>query len=101
MEIRKGDSCYYINHENGDISETTFIEDEKKITIDHVFVSEQFRGKGIAGKLIEEVIKYAKVNEKKIYPICSYAKQYLLQKEEYKDIVIDDGTPGVCKINKK
>lgn len=103
MDIKKDINKFYIEHkEDLSISEINFIEDEEKIIVEHIYVQERFRGGAVAQELIEQIIKYAIEKNKKIYPICSYVKKSLAKNfKEYKDIIIEDGTPGVCKIVKK
>lgn len=84
--IKEGKDCFYIGNIDNPDAEIHFIE-EGNITIDHTYVSEKLRGQGIAALLLEKVVEYARQKNKKIIPICSYAKEKLV-KEEYKDLVI-------------
>lgn len=66
---------FYIEDDGYITAEITFTKAGKDIIIiDHTFVDEKCRGKGIALKLVERVIKYAIDNDKKIVPLCPYAK---------------------------
>ncbi len=84
--IKEGKNCFYIGSIDNPDAEIHFIE-EGTITIDHTYVSEKLRGQGIAALLLEKVVEYARLTNKKILPICSYAKNKLA-KEEYNDLVI-------------
>lgn len=57
------------------------------ITIDHTFVHPSLRGQGIALGLVEEVVRYARENNLKIIPLCSYAVKVLNSDEKYQDIL--------------
>ena len=85
--IKEKQNGFYIGDINNPDAEITFKETDI-IIIDHTFVSESLRGKGIAQKLLTEVIKYSKQKGKKILPICSYAKEKLSD-EKYKDILVN------------
>ena len=61
--------------------------DESIISIDHTFVNESYRGQGIASKLMIKAIEYAKENNLKIKPVCSYAVSFLNKNIEYQNIV--------------
>ncbi len=61
-------------------------DENEDIVIISIFVSEQLRGQGIAQKLLNKVIDLALSKNKKIIPICSYAKEKL-RDLKYKDIV--------------
>lgn len=85
------DGRIYMNDDTGKmIAEVTFTElDDNTILVDHTFVDDSLRGKGTAGKLMLEVIDYAKTHNKKIKASCSYAvKWFDKNKNEYKDIYI-------------
>ncbi|WP_252723076.1 GNAT family N-acetyltransferase [Treponema phagedenis] len=57
-----------------------------KVMIDHTFVDSSLRGQGIADKLIREVIAVATKQNKKIEPVCSYAKTWFENNPDYKNI---------------
>lgn len=84
--IKEEKNCFYIGDFDNPDALIHFIEDDI-ITIDHTYVSEKLRGQGIAALLLEKVVEYSIQKNKKILPICSYAKEKLA-KEEYKDLVI-------------
>ncbi|MEM3108848.1 MAG: GNAT family N-acetyltransferase [Candidatus Bathyarchaeia archaeon] len=41
------------------------------------YTPEEFRGRGLAALLMEEALKYAKENNLRVVPECSYARYYL------------------------
>ncbi len=47
------------------------------LNIDYVFSPPELRGTGIAGKLMEEIVKYAKEQNMEIVPICGYAAAWM------------------------
>ncbi len=55
--------------------------------IDATFTPKEYRGRGLAVKLMKAVIKYARKNESKIVPNCSYAKSYFEKHPEYRGIL--------------
>lgn len=52
------------------------------ITIRHVQVDPSLRGQGVASKLMDEVVNYARNNNKKINAVCTYAVSWLHKHEE-------------------
>lgn len=62
--------------------------DESIISIDHTYVNESYRGQGIASKLMVKAIEYAKENNLKIKPVCSYAVSFFQKNFEYQDMLI-------------
>lgn len=55
--------------------------------LNHTYVPYQLRGKGIAAKLVEAVLEYARLNGIKIIPSCSYVEAYLQRHPEYEDLL--------------
>lgn len=52
------------------------------ITIRHVQVDPSLRGQGVASKLMNEAVNYARNNEKKVKAVCTYAVSWLSKHEE-------------------
>lgn len=61
---------------------------DKSWSLDHTFVDENYGGQGIAGKLVEELVKQAKEKQVKIIPVCSFAKKEFGRKEEYAEVLL-------------
>ena len=62
-------------------------EDNNVWSIIHTVVKQEFGGRGIAKRLVLAIIEGARKNNKKINPICSYAKKMMESSEEYKDVL--------------
>lgn len=58
-------------------------DEDNDIKVVSTFVDDSLRGKGIAGKLTEEVISYAKKERLKIVPICPYTIIFFEKHEGY------------------
>lgn len=68
--------------------EMTFIWKGKTIfIIEHTEVEEKFGGKGFAKKLVLKAVEYARENDLKIIPTCSYAKRVLESDESFEDVL--------------
>lgn len=52
------------------------------------YVPYELRGQGIAGKIAEEALNYAKQNFYKVIPSCSYVDVYMERHEEYNNMRI-------------
>ncbi len=74
------------NEEVGRLTYTIFPE-EKKLVISFVMVYPQFEGKGLGKYLVEEAIKFAKENDWKIYPHCSYSRSVINRMPNSQDIL--------------
>lgn len=58
-----------------------------KFIIDHTTVSPEFEGKGIGKKLVMEAVDFARQNNVKIIPLCTFAKSVMERSEEMKDVM--------------
>ena len=69
------DKIIVINNENEVIAQIDFIENEEGVfDITHTYVSDKYRGQGIAGKLVEMAYNEIKQRGGKAVPKCSYAQ---------------------------
>ena len=53
---------------------------EGEFRIDYVYVPADYRGRGIAGQLMEAALEYAQNEGLRVNPICSYARAYIARK---------------------
>lgn len=88
-EILKGNKKFYIGEdESNPIAEITYKDkDANTIIADHTYVSDELRGQGIAGKLFDRLIEFAREENKKIVPLCSYVKVKMERSAEYEDLI--------------
>lgn len=89
--------------ENGhNVGELTYVYvKEKTIRIDHTRVHPSQRGKGLAHRLIEAAVAYARVEGLSIVPVCSFAVAEFKRHPEYTDVLdpsADDATNASCPL---
>ncbi|WP_125761738.1 GNAT family N-acetyltransferase [Companilactobacillus hulinensis] len=90
MEIKQEDGRFYIEDKEL-VGEITYSPvKDGIISIDHTFVNENYRGQGIAGKLLNEVLSYADRENLKIVPVCSYAKFSFKNKPEIRYLLTEN-----------
>ena len=71
---------------DGYLSKLDYIQDGKNFVITHVGVSPELRGQGIAGKIVEVSLEYAKAKSLRVIPMCSYAAAYIRRHPEYAEL---------------
>lgn len=90
-----------IQHEEGDTKGSFYIEDgdsrvaeltyskrgSHKIIIDHTEVTEQLREKGVGKQLVMAAVEYARENDLKILPLCSFTKSVFEKVDEIRDVL--------------
>ncbi len=89
IEIKKGNKKFYVgDSEANPDAEITFVNvDENKIRIDHTNVSEKLKGQGVGNKLVKRVVDFAREENKKIIPLCPFAKAEFEKNKEYEDVL--------------
>jgi predicted GNAT family acetyltransferase len=64
------------------------------LVFDHTFVPESLRGQGIAEKLVEAGVAYARAQGLKVVPACSYVRRlFERHPERYADISVREEKP--------
>ena len=57
------------------------------LIFDHTVASDKLKGQGIAGKLLEEAVAFARENNYKVKPVCSYVVKKF-ESGQYDDIKV-------------
>ncbi|MHA6261208.1 GNAT family N-acetyltransferase [Sporosarcina sp. CAU 1771] len=88
VEFSVGENRFYLENEEKElIAEITFTKpNDDFFIIDHTFVDDSLRGKGIAQALVNEVVTKAREENMKIIPLCPFAKLEFEKKKEYADV---------------
>ncbi len=61
--------------------------EDKTVTVNRTFVDGSLRGKGVAGKLMEELVKNLEATGRKAVPTCSYAVTWFEKHPEYNSLL--------------
>lgn len=73
------------------LAEITFpFRELDRVEIDHVFVTEECRGQGVASKLVELAYDYLKEQKYKADVTCPYAVSWFIRHPRNQDIVLND-----------
>ncbi|WP_422122185.1 GNAT family N-acetyltransferase [Planococcus sp. X10-3] len=77
------------NEENGAVNgEITWTQLADVMVIEHTFVKEELRHQGLAKKLVDRAVQYAREKEFKIEPVCSYVVAVFERSDEYEDVKV-------------
>jgi len=91
MEIkhdRDQQKFYFI--ENGKECYVKYLMDHSKtFNILKVFVHPDLRNQELAGKLTKVALDYAKENNLKVIPTCSYADYFIIRNKEYEELLFE------------
>ncbi|GMU94799.1 MULTISPECIES: GNAT family N-acetyltransferase [Ignavibacterium] len=59
---------------------------ENVMELYHTYTPPQLRGKGLAEKVVRTALEYAKQNNLKVVPSCSYVAVFLQRHPEYSEL---------------
>lgn len=80
--------AFFIEQDGKRIAEMTYSKaGSDKIIIDHTEAHEEYRGEGLAKKLVFHGVEFARKNELKVLPLCAYAKSVIERNEELQDVL--------------
>ena len=57
------------------------------LVYDHTIVPEALGGRGVGSALVKHALDYARDNDKKVVPQCSFVASYINKHPEYQDLV--------------
>jgi len=60
---------------------------EKEINLYHTYTHPALRGKGLAAQVVRAALEFAKENNLKVIPTCSYVQAFIAKNDEYKKLV--------------
>ena len=88
--IKKENNQFYLGEDaEHALAEITFVPTgADKIIIDHTYVSEVLKGQGVGKQLVQKVVEYARQENKKIIPLCPFAKGIMTKSNEYSDVLL-------------
>ena len=81
--VNRGYDCIVNGQKLGEI---TWEQVDGVMHMNHTYVSDQLRGKGVAKQLLDAAAEYARENSLKMNPICSYVVSVFEKSDEYDDI---------------
>ncbi|HEX6035143.1 MAG TPA: GNAT family N-acetyltransferase [Anaerolineales bacterium] len=70
----------------GQLSKLDYLRDAKNFVITHVGVYPEHRGQGVAAKIVDAALAYAKENSLRVVPMCSYAAAYIRRNPKYMEL---------------
>lgn len=70
----------------GYLSKLDYIQDGKNFVITHVGVHPDHRGQGVAAKIVEAGLQYAREKSLRVIPMCSYAAAYIRRNPKHMEL---------------
>ncbi|CAN5280656.1 GNAT family N-acetyltransferase [soil metagenome] len=60
---------------------------DNQITIDHTEVNSEYQGEGVGNAMVVKAAEYAREENFKIYPQCTYAKKVMERSSDFDDVL--------------
>ena len=79
----------FTTHVDGHEGYVEYEPGEGRMILTHTIVPDAIGGRGIAGQLVKAALEYARAQDLKVVPRCSYAASYLDRHPEYADLRAD------------
>ncbi|NYF25929.1 GNAT family N-acetyltransferase [Sporosarcina sp. JAI121] len=84
-----GDAFAFRYDENGKmLAEITWTILGDVMVMDHTYVSPDLRGQGVAKKILDRAADYAREQDLKMEPVCSYVVTAFERYKEYEDVKV-------------
>ncbi|MBO3800529.1 MAG: N-acetyltransferase [Candidatus Brockarchaeota archaeon] len=91
VQVFQDDDSFYIPLPNSQKALLKYRLEEGKIYVLSAYTPPEYRGMGLASKLMDEVVKFALEKNLKIVPICSYAQHYMDKHQELRNLIVEWG----------
>lgn len=76
--------------EDGKLAYSDYYTDgDGVLVLPHVEADPALRGKGVAGRLMEGMLRIVRERGQKVRPVCSYAVAYIARHPEHQDLLAD------------
>jgi uncharacterized protein len=77
----------FVLNVDGSEAELTYRRQDRTIIFDHTGVPPMLRHRGLANRLAEAALNYAREQKLKVHPQCRFMAVYLKRHAEYRDLL--------------
>lgn len=91
LTIQKGTNAFYVGESQENATAIIHFKPSKdgEIIANSTFVDPSLRGQGVAKKLLDRLVDYARENNVKIRPTCSYVVDAFERFDAYDDVKVE------------
>ncbi len=72
---------------DGELAYLTYTANGDEISLDHTYVPDAFRGRGVAAELVRAAVAEARQRRWKLRPRCSYVVMFFARHPEFADVL--------------
>lgn len=88
--IHKGEGSHYMEDDAGIVAEVTYsVAGKDALIVDGTYVRDANRGQGLGAALLDSVVAQARVEHRRVIPLCPFAKaQFDKHPGKYADVTV-------------
>ncbi|OTG76480.1 GNAT family N-acetyltransferase [Acinetobacter sp. ANC 5054] len=87
IDDRHKGEFFQLNEQGQRIAEISYIwSNEHKIIANHTWVDDSLRGQGVARQLLDTLVNFAREQDLKIIPTCSYVDVMFRREKSFADV---------------
>jgi uncharacterized protein len=77
---------FYIEREGRRVGELTYSDASGAMVVGHTWIDPSLRGGRLAPNLVEAAVAFARRENRKIIPVCSYVRAVFNRSDQYADV---------------
>jgi predicted GNAT family acetyltransferase len=86
-EEHDGRGAFFLERDGARLAEMTYSRaGEARIIIDHTFVDDRLRGLGVARRLLDAAVSWARSSKTRVHATCPYAKAQFEKDSSIRDV---------------
>ncbi len=85
--IHEKENQRFVINIDGDEVYVEYTMEDKKINLYHTYTHPALRGKGLAAQVVRAAFEFAKENNLKVIPTCSYVQSFVAKNDKYKELI--------------
>jgi uncharacterized protein len=80
---------FYVGNDGAILAELVYtMPSPGKIIIEHTEVDDELHGKNVGYQLVDTAVEYARKQNIKIIPLCTFAKSVFNKRPEFRDVLL-------------
>jgi predicted GNAT family acetyltransferase len=79
--------AFVLERDGKRLAELTYTVAGSRVILDHTQVDDAMRGTGAGARLVEAAVQWARAEERKLLPLCPYAKSVFDKTPAYGDVL--------------
>ena len=87
--IHEKENDRFIIYSEGKESFIEYRINDDEINLYHTYTDPGLRGKGLAALVVRAAFEYAKENNLKVVPTCSYVQAFIKRNDEYSELIAE------------